>query len=278
MLIGYASLLVACSSSEPSDSRAADAALDASDSSTSLPDGTTKPDTSAPEDGATSLITIGAQAVEQRPYASGPSTGVLTTDAVATENGSVLLLSLARGNWAGAPDAPTDSPGNAYSLVDSTHDYGAWPGSATGTYVAANAAGDAQHTFSMTWGDAGGSGDEVTISAIEVRGATAIVDSSWVEQSAASSITSASVTTTGPAMLVAWWWGSGGVRPPGTAHVAVPGDGFTLAAEASALTSISSSGYVQVAVAYRAVDSAGNYSISWTTDDEGAQLYLIALQ
>lgn len=275
-LFGCILLVSACSSSESSEARPADAQVDA-DSSTSLPDATTLPDASS-EDVAAVSLAMGAQAVAQRPYASGPPSGTLSTDAVETVNGSVLLVSLARGNWAGAPDAPSDSADNTYSLLDATHDYAAWPGSATGTYVALDAVGGPQHTFSMTWGDAGGSGDEVTISAIEVRGATSIEDSSWVERSAASTLTSDPVTTSGPAMLVAWWWGSGGVRPPGTSHVAVPGDGFTLAEGASALTSISSSGYVQVAVAYRAVETAGTYSASWTTDDEGAQLYLIALR
>jgi hypothetical protein len=275
-LAGCALLLGACSSSESTDPAVADAQADA-DAAPALPDGSRLPDTSTHDDAAVEL-TIGAAAVEQRPYAFGPPTGTLTTGATQTANGSVLLLSLARGNWAGAPDAPTDSPGNGYSLVGTTHDYGAWPGSATGTYVALGAMGDAQHTFSMSWGDAGGSGDEVTISAIEVRGATTLVDSSWVERSEANAITSDPVTTTGPAMLVAWWWGSGGVRPEGTSHVAIPGDGFKLAAEATALTSISSSGYVQVAVAYRNIETAGTYSVSWTTDNEGAQLHLVALQ
>lgn len=269
-------LLGACSSSEASDAGAPDAQLDA-DSSTSLPDAATPKDAST-DDAAAGSLTIGSQTVEQRPYASGPATGTLSTGTVQIANGSVLLVSVARGSWSAAPDAPGDSASNAYSLVGATHDYGAWPGSATGTYGALDVTGDPQHTFSMTWGDAGGAGDEVTISAIEVRGAAAIEDSSWVERAAASTITSESVTTSGPAMLVAWWWGSGGVRPPGTSHVAVPGDGFTLAADASALTSISANGYVQVAAAYRAVETAGTYSVSWTTDNEGAQLYLIALQ
>ncbi|MES1265880.1 MAG: hypothetical protein ABUU24_09570, partial [Variovorax sp.] len=154
----------------------------------------------------------------------------------------------------------------------------AWPDSATGLYDAVAATGGADHTFSMTWGDAGGAGDEVSISAVEVRGAVAIEDESWVERDGDTSITSASVTTSGPAMLVAWWWGSGGVRPPGTMHTAMPGDGFTALPGASGLTSLSSNGYIQVAAAYRSVDTAGTYTVSWTTEGEGAQLYLIALR
>ncbi|MGZ6069453.1 MAG: hypothetical protein ACXWVM_44060 [Polyangiales bacterium] len=140
------------------------------------------------------------------------------------------------------------------------------------------AVGGAGHTFSMTWGSIGTSGDEVTISAVEVLGAKSIEDSSWVERTSGTSLTSASVTTTGPAILVAWWWGSGTVRPVGDKHVAVPGGGFTIVPGATALTSISTNGYVQVAVASRVVSTAGTYSITWTTDGEGAQLYLVALR
>jgi hypothetical protein len=113
---------------------------------------------------------------------------------------------------------------------------------------------------------------------VEVRGAASIESSSFVERSAASSLTSAPVTTSGPALLVAWWWGSGGLRPVGSMHTAAPGDGFTILPEATALTSISTAGYIQVAVASRVVASAGTYTVTWTTDNEGAQLYLIALR
>ena len=85
------------------------------------------------------------------------------------------------------------------------------------------------------------------------------------------------MTTTGPATLVAWWWGSGGVRPVGDLHVAVPGDGFAIVPGATGLRSLSANGYVQVAVAAREVTGAGTYSVSWT-GEEGAQLYLVAVR
>ena len=73
-------------------------------------------------------------------------------------------------------------------------------------------------------------------------------------------------------------WGSGGVRAVGTRHVAVPGSGFQLIPAATGLASISSSGYVQVASAWRLVTAPGDYTVTWTTDGEGAQLYLVAVQ
>ena len=129
----------------------------------------------------------------------------------------------------------------------------------------------------MTWGNVG-SGDEVTLSAVEVIGGGAVEDASWVERATASSITSGSVHVSGKAILVAWWWGSGGVRAVGSRHVAVPGDGFQVIPAATGLTSISGSGYVQVASAWRLVTTPGDYTVTWTTDSEGAQLYLVAVQ
>jgi hypothetical protein len=232
----------------------------------------------AVSDAPAAAIAIGAAALAQRIYSTGPATGTLTTGPVTTQPGSLLLASAARGTWSASPGAPTDSYGNAFALAGATHSYADWPTSQTGLYGIAAATGGANHTFSLAWGDIGGTGDEISLSVVEVRGATSIESSSWVERAAASSITSASVTTKGPAMLVAWWWGSGGVRPMGALHVAVPGDGFTILPAATGLESLSSNGYIQVAVAYRAVAAAGTYSVTWTTDSEGAQLYLVAVR
>lgn len=234
--------------------------------------------TVAASDGGATTPALGAAALRQRIYATNPATGTLTTSAVTTQAGSLLLASAARGTWSAAPDAPTDSFGNSYTLVGTTHAYDAWPTSATGLYRVLGAAGGAGHTFSLTWGDIGSTGDEISLSVVEVRGATAIDATSFVERAAAGTITSATVTTTGPARLVAWWWGSGGVRPVGTSHVAVPSDGFAIVPSATGLVSLSGNGYIQVAVATGTVDAAGTYSVTWTTDDEGAQLYLVALR
>ncbi len=222
---------------------------------------------------------IGSGAVRQRIYRASPATGSLTTAPISTQAaGSLLLASIARGTWDAAPDAPTDNHGNVFAPVGSTHAYTDWPTSRTGLYRALEAVGGSGHTFSMTWGDLGGTGDEVTISVVEVIGAKSIEDTSWIERPRGKSVESAPVTTSGPALLVAWWWGSGGVRPAGSKHVAVPGDGFAIAPPATALTSLSTDGYVQVAVAYRFVKAAGTYKVTWATDNEGAQLYLVALR
>lgn len=232
----------------------------------------------ASTDLATPTLSVGSSAIKQRINATGPSTGTLTTNPVTTSTGSTLLCSLARGIWSTAPDAPSDSHGNTYTVLGATHTYADYPTSKTGLYAKLSATGGANHTASMTWGDSGGSGDEVTLSCVETRGTSSIQDSAWVERAQANSLTSGTVQTTKPALLLAWWWGSGGVRTVGQSHVATPDSNFTLLPDATGLVSLSTNGYIQVAVAYRIVQTPGTYSVTWTTDNEGAQLYLVALQ
>ena len=59
---------------------------------------------------------IGGATVRQRNNNTGPDTGTLTTNAVSTTTGSLILSSIARGNWANAPSAPSDNQSNAYSV------------------------------------------------------------------------------------------------------------------------------------------------------------------
>lgn len=218
---------------------------------------------------------IGASAIAQRINGQSPATGTLESNPVTTQkSGSVLLVSLARGDWASAPDAPTDNYANTFTAQGITHFYTDYPNSATSLYHAIGATGGANHIFSMLWNNS----DETTLSAVEITGATTIEDSSWVERPAANSISSVNVRTKGAAILVAWWWGSGGVRAVGSSHKAIPGNGFTLIPNATGLVSLSGNGYIQVAAAYRIVSTAGDYNVTWQTDNEGAQLYLVALR
>lgn len=220
------------------------------------------------------FLAIGLTALRQVTIGELGDGGTASTEAATSESGSILIASLARGDWESAPDAPTDNFGNDFADVDIVHAYAAWPDSATQLFADTNAVGGEGHVFSMTLAPS----DEVSLSVVEVRGAASIAGGSWVEQNASNSITSEVVHVDGPAMLVAWWWGSGGVRPVGSAHVAIPGDDFEILPSATGLVSLSENGYIQVAAAYRMVDAAGDYSVSWTTDDEGAQLYLVALR
>jgi hypothetical protein len=220
--------------------------------------------------------TLGSAASAQKTAGTGLVTGTLSTGPVTTHaSGSTFLVSIARGDWSSSPNPPTDNQGNAFAQLGTTHFYNDWGSSATGLYHALLGAGGSDHTFSMSWNNR----DEVTISAVEITGVTAVQAVSHVERPASSLVTSRTVHTTGPAMLVAWWWGTAGVLPVGTSHVAIPGSGFTLIPEATRLISIPGGmGYIQVAAAYRRVTDPGDYAVTWTTNNEGAQLYLVALQ
>jgi len=227
---------------------------------------------------------IGVGAAQQHAYRVTPASGSIITDPAITQaSGSLLLSIVGRGTWSVSPNAPTDNHGNTFTLTNQTHTYHDWPNSETGLYIKIGAAGGANHTFSATFGSVGSQstdGDEVSLSVVEVLHGTKIQGYSFVEKTLSGSsttLTSNSVTTTGPAVLVAWWWGTAGIPPLGQNHTAIPGNGFTLIAEASRTARLNSNGYVQFAAAYKVVSTPGTYSMTWTTT-EGAQLYLVAVQ
>jgi hypothetical protein len=143
---------------------------------------------------------IGANTIAQRINGQAPVTGTLETNAATTQkSGSILLVSLARGAWDSAPNAPTDNHANTFTLQGSTHTYIDWTNSATGLYHTTAATGGANHVFSMLWNNS----DEVSLSAVEVKGATTIEDSSWIEQPAAERCCNPG------RVVVGFRWGSG---------------------------------------------------------------------
>ena len=226
-----------------------------------------------------SAFDIGAATVSQHFNNTGPATGTLTTKAVSTTTGSLLLASIARGAWANSPSAPSDNQSNAYSILGTTHGYAGYPGAQSAVFHKVNAVGSAAHTFSMTWGAAGGGGggDEVTIAAIEVKGATSVNATTFVERAAAATLAGLPTSTTGPGILVSFCWGTGPVR---TLHDFRPGSGWTRIDSATAVGDPSPSGYIQVAVAYKVVSGATTETVAWSNaaTSEGAQIYTIALQ
>ena len=217
---------------------------------------------------------IGATTMVQNQAGNPAPNKTLKTPTVTSQTSqSVFLTSIARGGWGNdQSQGVQDSYNNAYSILGTGHFYIDYLSSGTGVFYSTTSSGGTNHSFFAPCDT-----DEVTLSTIEVRGASAIETSSWVERPAANTITSNQVHTNGAAILIAWWWGSGGIRPAGDLHKAVPGSGFTLIPNASGLVSLGGPGYIQVASAYKVVSGAGDYTISWQTDQEGAQLYLIAL-
>ncbi len=209
----------------------------------------------------------------------GAGTGACDTQAT----GSVILVTEARGAWSTPGTGPSDNKsGNVWPL-QSLNFYQSFPSSANALYADITAAGGSGHTFSMDWGETSpgsGSGDEVTIAAVEVKGGTFIKALSYVEAApVANVVTSAAVVTTAPAVLVSIAWLNGIVRTPGTSHLATYGSGFTSIPQATALMSLDAAGYIQCAIGFRDAPTPGSYTSSITTNSgEGAGIYLVAIQ
>lgn len=209
---------------------------------------------------------VGAHDLVFQRYEAEDGKTVLSTGPMATRPGTILLVSVGRGD-VNAFAAPSDNKGPArFSQLGETHTYTNWPRSGTALYALATGPRGDDHVVSTTTP----ADDELTLAAVEVSGAK-IQDFAWTEVLAGKPITSKRVTTTGPATLVSFWWGDAGVKGNKKAY---PGDGFQL------LDSVLESGaLVQCAVAVKHVDAAGSYDVTWTAKPEqGAQLWIVAIQ
>lgn len=205
-----------------------------------------------------------------------PLQATLSTPPVTTQSGSTIVVSVGRGDNT-LLSIPTDNKGNTpYRQIDTMHAYSQYQNSGTALYAFPAAAGGAGFRVTTNAGKAvagpiAGRADEVTMAAVEILEGSRIQDFSWVEDRTPPN-TSGSVTTTGPATLIAFWWGDGFTQNP---QSAVAGDGFhPVATNAEQVDS-----FVQCAVAYKNVPSAGTYNVTWTPQpDQGAQLWLVAVQ
>lgn len=211
--------------------------------------------------------TLGAHALVFQRQSAPDGEDVISTPGLSTQTGSTILVSVGRGVFSSFA-LPTDNKGNApYRQLGEAHTYTRYPNSGTALYAFEGAAGGSDHVISATTP----ASDEITLSAVEVRG-TRVVDHQWREVlRGGPPITSGKVTTTGPATLVAFWWGDHDVREDKTA---TPDGGFQV------IDSVLASGaLVQSAVAVKHVDAAGSYDVTWTaTPPQGAQLWLVAVE
>lgn len=192
-----------------------------------------------------------------------------TTAAITTQaSGSTILVGVAWGELATNINTPTDSKGNAYTQIGTSHTYTNWTDSGTTLYRCLNATGGASHTFSVT--KTGYTTDEVTLTVVEVKNGGVVQDAQWAEVLEPGALTSPNVTTTGPAVLVAWWYGDDGTGP----HTASANNSFTVIESLLNVGSV-----IQCAVAVREVADAGTYNVTWTeTPDQGAQMWIVAIQ
>jgi hypothetical protein len=177
-----------------------------------------------------------------------------------------MIVCVGRGDIS-AHGLPTDNKGNGFSQLGVAHPYTLFAFSGTACYVTANMRGGAGHVVTAPNSPASPT-DEATLVAVEVLNGTRVQDVRWNED-LTNPNSALSVTTTGPATLVAVWWGDAGVGP----HQASPDNGFTVV---EAL--LDSGNLVQVAVATKTVAAAGTYTVNWTSNNQGAQLWLVAIE
>lgn len=208
---------------------------------------------------------------------SGTITLVRTVDTQAS--GSVLFTAVARGVWSTDSSAATDNKSNNYSDRDDEHAYSGFPGSRVRIRADVSATGGTAHTVSATWGNIGGTGDEITASLLEVRGATLIKQHVHTEVAIGSAtITAPAMSSTAPAVFVVYLWGNGPVNQD---HTWTPVDtNWVKHIGASAEADVSSNGYIQTTVFTRKYDSwqTGIAPQFQGVSNEGAQIYGYVVQ
>ncbi|HUN91837.1 MAG TPA: hypothetical protein VMU33_07260 [Burkholderiaceae bacterium] len=224
-----------------------------------------------PSSAATAGPSVGAHAIAYEQL--GHTASVLSTPAVAASApGSLLLIGVGRGSIRDAAQAiPRDASNRAAVALDpSSHAYTRWPTSGTNLYTLQRGSASGGERIVVVV-DKPLATDEVTLSVVEVVGGTTILDHSWTQVEAGRPLRSLPVTTNVPALLVAWWWGDDG---SGSRMTARPDWGDEAVLDG---VLFNSNGYVQCAVAAKAVP-AGTHDVTWTaTPPQGAQLYLVAV-
>ena len=235
---------------------------------------------------------LGAHTLLAQPDSRGSSPAV--TQPVTTEQSGSTLLVL-NGGFVSNAAVPTDSYARRWTQVGTADVYDGYEGRFdVKAYVSLAGQGGVAHTVSID--KKGEPNREITVPFIEIRHAGVLQDFSqsyprpdlggrivskasrtWrrlvsAEPVSSFNLTSGEVTTTGPAVLIAVWWGDGNVRD----MRAVPDNGFKVIDSFLRLPPESG---VQCAVAYRQVDHAGIYHVTWTgSPRQRAILWLFAFQ
>jgi len=193
--------------------------------------------------------------------------------------GSAILVSIARGVWSTEGTVPKDNKGNNFTELDQTFSYASFPGSKVQERWDLSAVGGTSHVVSGAFGDLGGSGDEVTISILEVTGAAYIVDYGHVERAIGTTVvTTTTMSSTNEAIFVVRLWGNG---PVGQDHIWRPENPLWLKHTASSCEADTHpNGYIQLATFYRYF-STPQTNITGAflgTNSEGAQVFWYVLQ
>lgn len=193
-----------------------------------------------------------------------------------TSSGSTRVIFV--GGSFSETSTPTDSLGSTVTKYGTNQGYagGLWPDFGVQTYVVNNAAGSGSYTVSVDKSNSFPLG-EISVAVLEAAtsGTRTIVQSQGniAAQGAGVGYSSPSITTTGPAIIFAYW--SGDADSPVNPKDVSASAGWTIIESAF----ISSTSYVQFAVAYRQVSGAGTYSLTWTpVANQGAVMSMVAVQ
>jgi hypothetical protein len=166
---------------------------------------------------------------------------------------------------------PTDNFGNVFAPLGSPVVYDGYNGQFdVKAYLVLDGQGGPGHRASIVKN--GVPTGELTLPFVEIRNGQRLQDVQRNYPLQGSALVSEYVHTTGPALLLAFWWGDG----TGLVHQALPGEGFAIIENFVMLPPQSA---VQSVVAYRQVQQAGRYRVTWSeTPDQGAALWLFAFQ
>jgi hypothetical protein len=211
--------------------------------------------------------TLGAHTLLTHSEGLGVSPAI-TSPITTQASGSTFIVF--NGGYADNDASPVDSYANRWKPLTKRVSYGnGYERFSVQSYIALMARGGPRHTVSIA--KPGQPTGEISLPFIEIKsGVLKDVAQNYPEANMV--VTSGKVTTTGPATLIALWWGDGGLKRMS----AVPNNGFTVI---ESFLELPDNSGVQCAVAFKQVQSAGTYDVSWIgTPVQGAILWLLAFQ
>lgn len=175
------------------------------------------------------------------------------------------------GGFVSNTQPPTDNKGNVWTPLRAPVVFNGYDGRYDiKSYVALSGRGGSGHTVSIVKN--GTTSGELTLPFVEIRNAGVLQDIAQNYPAQGTQVTSDRVTTTGPAVLIALWWGDGFFLQ----NSAIPNNGFSLIEN---FVDLPPGSAVQCVVAYRQVNGAGTYNVTWAQSPaQGAVLWLLAFQ
>lgn len=183
-------------------------------------------------------------------------------------DGSVFIVFNA--GYASNDAAPTDTYRNTWKRLGKPVTYAGYAAFAVKAYYAMGGKGGPGHRVSID--KPGNATGELSLPFVEVMHATRAPQVVQTYAAPSGEVRSGSITVDGPATLLAFWWGDGGVKRMSVA----PGDGFTTI---DAFTRLPDESGVQGVVAWKQVDTAGTYDVSWKVEPaQGASLWIVAVR